>query len=343
MLEEAGIGYVLDGNKFLDIEDFERAQHLLDSQLDIQWAEVLSSLVREVFPSMGDILGEEMSYTWTLWQSEWAKDYVFDDPGALPGIMGRLLRHAFITGTADRVLRYMGRPVRAGGQPHWVSDPELMTRIGLWYDGARIRHWLDKNSIKMYNEHNVLRIELTINDPTRFRVYRCVQGSASDVKKLLPMRKGVADIVVRTQVSSARINSFTEHMATLEQDVCVGKLVSEVAKPAFRDGRKARALDVTGKDLAVLEEVADPKYLAGAITNKGLAAALAGTPWAKGLKGRQLSARITRHLCLLRRHGIIKKLPNQHKYMLTPKGRLLGTALCQLLGANICDLANLAA
>ena len=45
----------------------------------------------------------------------------------------------------------------------------------------------------------------------------------------------------------------------------------------------------------------------------------------------------------MREHGIIKKLPNQNKYMLTAKGRLLTAALSQFLGANLSDLSKLAA
>jgi hypothetical protein len=88
--------------------------------------------------------------------------------------MDSLLRHAFITGTSERVLRYMGRPVRPGGQPHPSANPELLTRINQWYDGGRLRHWVDKNSLKFYNEHNVLRFEFTMNDPTRFKIYRTI-------------------------------------------------------------------------------------------------------------------------------------------------------------------------
>lgn len=61
------------------------------------------------------------------------------------------------------------------------------------------------------------------------------------------------------------------------------------------------------------------------------------------MSGRSLSGRIIRHLRLLREHGLIKKLPNQHKYMLTDKGRQLTTALNQFLGAKVCDLAKLVA
>jgi hypothetical protein len=343
LLDKNGVKYVLDGNKFLDIEDYETAQRLLNSQLDTRWVGMLAGFIPDVFPSMKKLLGDGMSYTWTLWQSEWAKDYIFYDPEVLSDHMNRLLRHAFITGTSERVLRYMGHPVKADGQPHWAADPELITRLSRWYDGARIRHWVDKNSLKLYNEQNVLRFEFTMNDPKKFRIQRTVEGSDSDKKKLLPMRKGIADIVVRTQICSTRINNFTEQVASLEEDISVGEIISKVTKPVISNGKRYRGLDVTGKDLELLRAVADPKYVVDAITNKHLQSMLAASPWSNGLSGKCFSSRIGRHLRLLREHGLIKKHPKQHKYYLTAKGRLLTTALNQFLGANVRDLASFAA
>jgi hypothetical protein len=343
LLDKSGVNYVLDGNKFLDIEDYEFAQQLLNSQLDTRWVEMLSGFMPDVFPSMKALLGDEISYTWTLWQSEWARDYIFHDPQVLSSHMDQMLRYAFITGTSDRVLRYMGRPVRANGQPHWAADPELISRVGLWYDGARIRHWVNKNSLKMYNEQNVLRFEFTMNDPKRFWIHRTVEGSNSDKKRFLPMRKGIADIPVRTQICSSRIKNFTEHIATFEEDISVGEILSKVTKPIVSNGKRYRGLDVTGKDLEFLRAVSDPKFFADAIMNKHLQETLGATPWAKGFTGRSLSGRISRHLRLLREHGLIKKLPKQNRYTLTAKGRLLATALNQFLGAKVSDLSKLAA
>jgi hypothetical protein len=342
-LEKSGSQFVLEGNKFFDLEDYDLAQQLLDSQLDTRWVETLSGFLPQVFPSMQALHGENIDYTWTLWQSEWAKDYLFKDPRVLNDHMEHLLRHAFLTGTSERVLRYFGRPVRANGQPHWAADPELLTRMNLWYDGARIRHWMDQNSLKLYNEQNVLRFEFTMNNPARFLIRRTVEGSKSKEKKLLPMRKGIADIVVRTQICSSRIKNLTEEVAALEEDISVGEILSKVIQPLKTNGKRFRGLDVTGKDLALLQAIADPKYNVDAITNKNLQVVLGSSPWAKGLSGRSLSARIGRHLRLLREHGLIKKLPNQHRYMLTDKGRLLTTAMNQFLGAKVSDLARLVA
>jgi hypothetical protein len=342
-LDKAGSKYIASGNKFLAVDDYSLAQTLLDGQRDVRWIEMLSGFVPDVFPSMTELLGEDMGYTWTLWQSEWAKDYIFHDPQVLEKYMESLLRHAFITGTGERILRYMGRPVRANGQPHHSSNPELLTRVNQWYNGGRIRHWADKNSLKFYNEQNVLRFEFTMNDPTKFKIHRIVEGDAGGEKKFLPMRKGIADISARTLICGSRIKNLTEQAASMEEDITVNDILSWVSTRKRQKGKSFRALDVTGKDLALLRAVSDPKYNVDAITNKHLQKALGKTDWAKGLEGRRLASRISRHLRLLREHGLIKKLPKQHKYLLTDKGRLLTTSLNQFLGAKVSDLSKLAA
>ena len=157
------------------------------------------------------------------------------------------------------------------------------------------------------------------------------------------MRKGIADINVRAQICSSRIKNFTEQIATMKENISVGEILTKVTEPVKSNGKRYRALDVTGKDLKLLKTVADPMFAVDHITNKHLQKYLAGSAWANGLDGRKLAARISRHLRLLREHGIIKKLPKQHKYMLTAKGRLLTTALNQFLGANLSDLFKLAA
>ncbi len=70
---------------------------------------------------------------------------------------------------------------------------------------------VDHNSVKVYNEQNVLRIETTINAPDMFRVYRRAQGRPPTArKKLRPLRKGVADIpYTRRHILGCRTNRQT--------------------------------------------------------------------------------------------------------------------------------------
>ncbi len=51
---------------------------------------------------------------------------------------------------------------------------------------------------------------------------------------------------------------------------------------------------------------------------------------------------ITTSLLVLRAHGLIRKLPNQRKYVLTDEGKKITTALSAALAASTEDLMNLA-
>jgi hypothetical protein len=343
-LDKEKCKYLVDGNKFLHIDDYELAQKLLDSQLEVNWEAMLSGFAQQVFPTMPDILGKDMEYYWTLWQSEMARDYIFNDPQSLTPVMEKLLRHAVITGTCDRVLKYMGKPVKEDGQPHPRANPELLTKVKKWQDGLRVRHYVDNNSVKFYNQQNVLRIETTMNNPKKYLVHRHVQGDEkTDSKKLLPMRKGIADINLRAKVSVERNKAFAEQLATVSDKTPVGKIFSEITCSVSRNGKKFRSLDITGKDMEFLRAISDPAFNVGAITNKALQAKLINTDWAKKLTGKKLSSKISRQISLLRSHGIIRKLPKQNKYALTDKGRKISSALNALLSASTEDLVNFVA
>lgn len=296
----------------------------------------------DVFPTMAQTLGEHLAYYWTVWQSEWATDFICDSPATVTPWMETLLRHALLTGTGDRILRYLGRPVRPDGQPHPLTNPEVLTRVQTWHDGARIRHWADDNSVKVYNEQNVLRVEMTMNRPDRFKVFRHQEGQPDTPKQRLPLRQGIADLGLRARVAAEVNQRFTAQLATLQDATPVGEILAQVGSRTC-DGRRVRALDPTGKDRLFLQAIADPALGVSGITNKALQSALAKTAWANGKTGKALSARISRHLRLMRDHGIIRKLPNQRKYHLTEKGRKLTMLTTALWGASTEQLLDMAA
>jgi len=343
-LDAAGCSYVLSGNKFLHIDDYALAQEFLDAQIRTDFNEVLKGFLPTVFPRMSEILNSGLSYYWTFWQSEIAKDYIFKDSASLKKLMDDFLIHALITGKGGQILRYFGSPVRANEQPHHTANPEIMSRAKQWYDGVRVRHWQDKNSVKFYNEHNVLRFEMTMNDPTRFRIHRHSENQdKSEPKQFIPMRKGIADTFARAEISKNIINRFTEHMSAVEEKIRLGELLALVSSPIIRKGKRSRALDIFGKDKELLIAISDPAFDVGAITNKALQKTLTGTAWSKNMSGKKLSGRISRHLLLFRTHGLIKKLPNQRKYTLTDKGRKITAALDAALAASVNELLQFAA
>lgn len=343
-LATAGVPFVVRDNKFFDIGDYELAQRLLCEQLDTQWRLMLDDFISEVFPSRRAIVGPYLSYYWTLWQSEWATDYIFGSPGDIAPLMDSLLRHAFMTGVSPRVLRYMDRPLRRDGMPRLNTSNEVVSRLLEFGEGMRVRHWVDKNSVKLYNELNVLRTESTINNAGMFLVRRHTRGQCAEApKRLLPLRQGVADIALRAQVSQQINDRFLDNLAATQCEKPVRDLLDEVVVPLKKDGRRVRALEPTGKDRALLQAISDPVFCVNALSNKVLRENLRDKTGYTGRTTKQLSAKISRQLRLLRDHGIIRKLPNRRKYVLTKKGVELTAALNALLAASTAKLMDKAA
>jgi len=343
-LEVRQVDFLRQGNKFLHIEDYGLAQRFMDQQVKRQWPRLLNGLLPIVFPTMKQTVGPHLWYYWTLWQSEWATDLILDRPEDLSQSMEALLRHALITGDGAKVLRYFGRPLTAAGKPHASSNNEVRSRVMDFYDGVRVRHWVDQNSVKVYNEFNNLRFETTINMPYMFKVYRRAQADPSSApKKLRPLRKGVADIPLRAQVSQEINERYMKALSTFSDQTPLSELLAAHVRRRTKQGRRVRALDISGKDRPLLEAISDPAFTLCGMTNADLCRRLKGSSWGAGRTDKQLSARVSRHLRLLRDHGLIRKMPNRYRYHLTDKGRQLTTAMAAALAASTEQLLKIAA
>jgi len=222
---------------------------------------------------------------------------------------------------------------------------EVSSRLSdVFHDGLRIRHWVGGNSVKCYNELNVLRVEMTMNQPDRFRVHRHTQGqSPREPKRLLPLRKGVADVVVRTQVSQDVNDRFMDSLATAQCETPVHALLDDIVKSFTKEGRRVRALDPTGKDRALLQVLHDPVFGIAGLSNRDLREKLHDKTRYNHMTEKQLSAKMSRQLRLLRDHGLIRKMPRQKRYLITQKGREITTALAALLAASTKQLMDIAA
>jgi len=343
-LEKEGIKFFVHGNKFLYIEDYQKAQQLLNKQLDIRFTDMLNDFALRIFPDMKDILGSYLSYYWTLWQSEWATDFIFDTAASLKSIMDSLLRYAHIAGTSCRVLRYLDRPITKSGKPDSRAQDTVVTRITDFNDGVRLRHWVDHNSVKIYNEQNNLRVETTINDPGKFKVFRHKQGQdKNETKQRLPMRKGVMDTPLRAAVSQDVNNRLMNDLSFLKEETPLCNIMDDLIKSVIKDGRKFRGLDPVGKDRELILSLSDPAFMISGFTNKMLRNDLLSASFGSGRTDKQLSAKVSRHFKLLRVHGIIRKLPRQNRYQVTIKGMQLAKALNALLTASTENLLKMAA
>ena len=180
-----------------------------------------------------------------------------------------------------------------------------------------------------------LRSWTAFSNPGMFQVWRRAEGESSEApKKRRALRKGVADVALRAQVSEDINNRFMQGLASFSDDTPLRDLLRDATRACRRGGRGIRALDPTGKDGELLEAVGDPIFSVSGMTNVSLRQRLKSTAWGAGRTDKQLSARITRHLRLLRDHGLIRKTPNRRRYHLTAKGAQLTTALSAALAAS---------
>lgn len=343
-LEQVGLGFERHGNKILQVERFDAMQPLLDHQLTTDWCLLLDSFVPLAFPTIASTLGTDLSYTWTLWQSEWASDLMFEDRDVLDEVMGAMVRNAFIGGHPSRLLGYFGHPLKKNGQPRRDFGSSLKTTILEPEGGYRIRHWLGSNSVKMYNEANILRIESTVNDPAAFRAHRRKQGAPQGATThLLPLRKGVADTTLRAMACQGINNRFANHVATTRSTIPLQSLLAPVTQRKQRRGRSVRGLEPTGKDLELIKAIADPRFTVAGFSNKDLRQLLAADPRYAGKTDRQRSGMTTRSLRLLRDHGVIRRLPKARRYQITRDGRALVTVIQAALAASTEELARIAA
>ena len=340
-MDIAGLGYVKRDNCFVQLADVERTQALCDAQLRTQWGHSMDRLVREAHPTHRDLFREfPTSYYWSIEESEWATDIMFRSPQALAQLYPSLIRHGITTLGSPDVMRFLGRKLPRQGGVHPCFTGEVVSDLKARPEGMRIKHRLNFNSIKMYDKQgSVLRVETTINDARDLKVFRRKEGQSKGKKSWLRMRKGVADVRRRAEVSQAANDRYLKALAAVEPGQPLGDLTASLCQPVVFQGRRARALNpFSGADAKLLAAVSRGEFALNGFRNRDLRALLHGTTPADAELVRRQSAAITRQLRLLRAHGLTMKVTKTHRYTLTDKGR---TTITALLAAKQADTAKL--
>ncbi|HEY6154496.1 MAG TPA: hypothetical protein VIW07_12220 [Candidatus Udaeobacter sp.] len=345
MLDEQNVSYRKSGNCFTDIADFPRAQQLLESQLKMNWAAMLDGLAQQYHPTLPTILkGYGARYHWSAYESEWATDVAFKDPSTLARLYPRLTHHAITSFDSPSVMRFLGGHLSKQGQLHALQTGPITTSLKRFPDCVRVRHAVKGNSVKLYNkEETLLRVETTIHHPKEFKVYRAAEGGTPKTKSWRPMRKGVADMKARAVVSQASNDRYLNALAVAADEATLGELLSSRCRAVLWKNRRVRGLQPLGKDEELLKTISRGEFILNGFRNRDLRDALFATPAADVNERHRQSARITRHLRMLRAHGLIEKVRRTHRYQLTPEGRTLVTALIAATRADPGKLMSLAA
>ncbi len=297
-LDRAGISYTKRDNCFSYISDLKRAQQLMDRLTERNWGRFLDALAQKVNPWIHPRSGLDVrSYYWSVRQGEYATDVMFRSAAKLAEIYPLLLRHAMFEFGSEEVMRI---------------------------EGIRVKHRVEENSIKMYDKQgSVLRIETTINNPRRFKVHRSGITRGKKVKKWLPMRKGIADIRRRVELSRAANERYLDALSVVGLETPSYRLLDRVNHAVQKLRRRYRALrPISPDDASLFQAILHGQHSLKGFRNRDLRKTLGASDPSKS------SARVSRLLALLRAHKLIYKVLKTNYYRITRKGHeVMATAL----------------
>lgn len=335
-MDREGLGYTREDNCFTQLADPLRAQALLEAQLRQNWAAVLDPLVATYHPThrlIHEIL--PVDYYWTIAESEHATDVLFEDRASLQQIYPALVHHSVMSFGAEQVLGFLGRK-----QP---GNAEVKTDRRRREPGVRVKHWVDKNSLKLYDKGPVLRSEVTINEPAGFKVYRASERDPKGEKSWRELRRSVVDQTRRAEVSRSASERHLEALAAVSHDEALAKTLAPICRPVTRAGQRHRALrPFDALDQAMLRVLNRAEFALQGLRHADLRAGLAELLPA-GLTDKQIAGRISRLLRLLRAHGLLAKIARTQRYRITPKAKQIATAVLAAAAASTPQLTRLAA
>jgi hypothetical protein len=243
--------------------------------------------------------------------------------------------------SGNDVLRFLGRRP----QVQMMRCAEVTSHLGKRVEGTRVKHSINRNSIKMYDKQgSILRVETTINYTREMKVYRASEDDPQGPKSWQRLRKGVADLNRRAQISQASNERYLESLAAVETESTLAEATATVCQRTKWKGRSVRALNpLQFEDAKLLQTVNRGEFAITGFRNRDLRDHLFGASPIDERQARSQTAKVTRLIRMLRAHGLVQKVSKTHRYTVTHRGREVISALINARNAKINDLVQLAA
>lgn len=267
-MDRVGLGYVRQDNCFAWIEDYAAAQQMLDSQLQTNWESSLKPLARQLNPLHEEIFRKfHTDYYWTVPQCEWATDVVFRS-GTLERLSPLFLEHGMFSFSSPDLMRFLGKAITPTGKIPAGFAGEITTDFKRRETGERIKHRINGNSIKTYGKASlpagdVFRVETTTNQVEDIRAFRPKEGGPEDELKWRTLRRGVADLHRRAEVSQKANERYLNALSVVDDSTRIAELIVNLEQPCQYGKWRVRALHpFSADDHALLKAVNHGEFCA---------------------------------------------------------------------------------
>lgn len=320
--DKRNIDYERYENTFLDISDMKKAKKLARRFEQKDFQKVFDKIANRVNPHL-PVLKKifNTGYYWCFHQCEYATDVMFENRRILQEIYPDMVKHMLTCYNSSDVMNFLGRKLHGNFQGEVTSDIKKRP------EGVRIKHRMKKNSIKMYDKYSVLRVEVTINQPKEFKIYRTVNRKGEEVKAWVPMGKGIANIYRYIEICQSANNRYLQAVSTVREKSDF-KTLSKVSKKVQKNNNNSfSGLNLLSPEtIEIFKSVMDGNHLINGFRNKDIRKLL--YPKYKKDNLKKLSSKTTRLLRKLKAHGLIYKVSRSSRYQITSKGyKIMGFSL----------------
>lgn len=320
-MTDRSIRFIQVENAFVEVGDFSKANRLAISFVGLNWRYLLEQLAIKVNPLTKDLL-RGMQYRWCVEQAEYATDVLFKSADVLRGLYPQLVEHATLRWGASDILGFLGRKLDG----RFIGD--CRTDVKRRHEGVRIKHWVNRNAIKMYNKQPVLlRIETVINRPYEFKVRRPGFQQGKCVVAWFKMSKNVRYLPRYAEVSLQANSRYLQGLSVVQDLSSYIRTVETVCEPVVRQSRRARGLNPLRQcETALFAAVLRGEHTLHGFTNRDLLQVAGRKPPTDPTARRRLCSKVYRRLATLRAHGLLAKIPRSRRWRVTLQGHALMAA-----------------
>lgn len=313
-LRQQGIAFELLDNAFVHIDDYAAANRLVEQFDPLPLHKQLDELALRFCPVIQSL---NLSYTWSIYQAEYATDLVFKRQSDLQAFYSHLVETLIHTVKPEDIATFLGRKLTGNYQG------EMGNRFNVRTLGTRIKHVMGPVSIKAYDKLGlVLRIEVTVNDVSFFQQYRQVRHQTGETEMTYaPMKKTLYSLPPLAQQLRAATRRYLEFLSAIATPEVGVQRLSRLTETQVENAHRYKGFNLLAEaDAAILRLLLRGEFTISGLTARAL----------HHLLPEKTRGQITRLLKRLRVHRLLKKVGRRYKYYLTDFGREVATMTLKL-------------